>query len=107
VPINMLMQVEGTPLGSSRRIDVLDLVRTIATARIVMPQSVVRLSAGREGMTDEAQALCLLAGANSIFVGARLLTTANPARDRDALLLARLGMGTEAISGEPKSAERA
>src|SRR5262245_53990670 len=92
VPINMLMQVEGTPLGHSQRIDVLDLVRTIAAARIIMPQSVVRLSAGREGMTDEAQALCLLAGANSIFVGARLLTTANPAPDRDALLLARLGM---------------
>ncbi|HEX6002108.1 MAG TPA: biotin synthase BioB, partial [Hyphomicrobiaceae bacterium] len=73
VPINMLMQVEGTPLGTSQRIDVLDLVRTIATARIVMPRSVVRLAAGREGMTDEAQALCLIAGANSIFVGARLL----------------------------------
>jgi biotin synthase len=93
VPINMLMRVEGTPLGQSQRIDVLDLVRTIAAARIVLPQSVVRLSAGREGMSEEAQALCLLAGANSIFIGARLLTTANPAPDRDALLLARLGMG--------------
>jgi biotin synthase len=97
VPINLLMEVEGTPLGTSRRIDALDLVRTIAAARIVMPQSVVRLSAGREGMTDEAQALCLVAGANSIFVGARLLTTANPAPDRDALLLARLGV--EAAAG--------
>jgi biotin synthase len=99
VPINMLMRVGGTPLGHSRRIDALDLVRTVAAARIVMPQSVVRLSAGREGMTDEAQALCLLAGANSIFVGARLLTTANPAPDRDALLLARLGMETEPAGG--------
>jgi biotin synthase len=99
VPINMLMQVEGTPLGRSQRVDVLDLVRTIAAARITMPQSVVRLSAGREGMSDEAQALCLLAGANSIFVGARLLTTANPAPDRDALLLARLGMEVEFARG--------
>jgi biotin synthase len=107
VPINMLMQVEGTPLGHSRRIDVLDLVRTIAAARIIMPQSVVRLSAGREGMSDEAQALCLLAGANSIFVGTRLLTTANPAPDRDALLLERLGMGVEAVTGATRDAKRA
>jgi biotin synthase len=92
VPINLLMQVEGTPLGSSERIDTLDLVRTVAAARIVMPRSVVRLSAGREGMSDEAQALCLVAGANSIFVGARLLTTPNPCPDRDARLLGRLGM---------------
>jgi biotin synthase len=92
VPINMLMRVDGTPLGHSERLGVLDLVRTIAAARIVMPKSVVRLSAGREGMSDEAQALCLLAGANSIFVGTRLLTTANPAPDRDSALLARLGM---------------
>jgi biotin synthase len=99
VPINMLMQVEGTPLGHSRRIDPLDLARTIAAARIVMPQSVVRIAAGREGMTDEAQALCLIAGANSIFVGARLLTTPNPAPDRDALLLARLGMEADAPAG--------
>jgi biotin synthase len=97
VPINMLMQVEGTPLAGSALIDILDLVRTIAAARIVMPQSVVRLSAGREGMSDEAQALCLIAGANSIFVGARLLTTPNPEPDRDALLLARLGMKAEAV----------
>jgi biotin synthase len=99
VPINMLMQVEGTPLGRSERIDTLDLVRTIAAARIVMPQSVVRLSAGREGMSDEAQALCLVAGANSIFVGARLLTAPNPRPDRDAQLLARLGMEADAASG--------
>jgi biotin synthase len=101
VPVNMLMRVEGTPLGNSERIDPLDLARTIAAARIVMPQSVVRLSAGREGMTDEAQALCLLAGANSIFVGARLLTTPNPGPDRDAALLARLGLQPDSGDGFP------
>jgi biotin synthase len=101
VPINMLMRVEGTPLGQGERVDVLDLVRTIAAARIVMPRSVVRLAAGREGMSEEAQALCLIAGANSIFIGPRLLTTANPAPDRDAQLLARLGLeaGPEAAPG--------
>ncbi|KAB2911880.1 MAG: biotin synthase BioB [Hyphomicrobiaceae bacterium] len=95
VPINMLMQVEGTPLASAKRVDALDLVRTIAVARITMPQSVVRLSAGREHMTDEAQALCFLAGANSIFVGAKLLTTPNPERSHDEGLLVRLGMSSE------------
>ena len=95
VPINMLMQVEGTPLSSAKRVDALDLVRTIAVARITMPASVVRLSAGREHMSDEAQALCFMAGANSIFVGAKLLTTANPERSRDESLLARLGMKSE------------
>ena len=102
VPINLLMQVEGTPLGNSERIDTLDLVRTVAAARIVMPRSVVRLSAGRDGMSDEAQALCLIAGANSIFVGARLLTTPNPCLDRDARLLGRLGM--EAARSDPSQA---
>jgi biotin synthase len=97
VPINMLMQVEGTPLGKSKRVDALDLVRTIAAARIAMPQSVVRLSAGREGMSDEAQALCFMAGANSIFVGSKLLTTPNPERSRDESLLARLGMKSETL----------
>lgn len=100
VPINMLMQVEGTPLKQAKRVDALDLVRTIAVARIIMPHSVVRLSAGREHMSDEAQALCFMAGANSIFVGAKLLTTPNPARARDADLLARLGMTGE-TSDEP------
>ncbi|HEX6000851.1 MAG TPA: biotin synthase, partial [Hyphomicrobiaceae bacterium] len=71
--------------------------RTIATARIVMPRSVVRLAAGREGMTDEAQALCLIAGANSIFVGARLLTTPNPGQDHDTALLARLGLESKSM----------
>lgn len=95
VPINMLMQVKGTPLAEARRVDTIDFVRTIAVARILMPQSVVRLSAGREHMTDEAQALCLLAGANSIFVGAKLLTTNNPEKSHDEALIAKLGMEAE------------
>jgi biotin synthase len=92
VPINMLVQVEGTPLAGEGKLDPLDFVRTIAVARICMPESMVRLSAGREDMTDETQALCLLAGANSIFYGPKLLTTPNPAQDRDMALLQRLGM---------------
>jgi len=92
VPINMLMQVEGTPLHGADKLDVLEFVRTIAVARIVMPRSMVRLSAGREQMSDEAQALCFLAGANSIFVGERLLTTRNPGQDADDALLGRLGI---------------
>jgi biotin synthase len=92
VPINMLVQVEGTPLAEAAKLDPLDFVRTIAVARICMPASVVRLSAGREGMSEETQALCFLAGANSIFYGPKLLTTPNPARDRDMLLLDKLGM---------------
>ena len=92
VPINMLVQVEGTPLAEAAKLDPLDFVRTIAVARICMPASVVRLSAGREDMSEETQALCFLAGANSIFYGPKLLTTPNPARDRDMLLLDKLGM---------------
>jgi biotin synthase len=92
VPINALVRVEGTPLAAAAPIDALDFVRVVAAARITMPTSVVRLSAGREGMTDEAQALCFLAGANSIFYGPRLLTTPNPVADSDRVLLARLGM---------------
>jgi biotin synthase len=92
VPVNMLVAVEGTPLGEAAKIDALDFVRVIAVARITMPASMVRLSAGREDMTDEAQALCFLAGANSIFYGPKLLTTPNPGRDRDMQLLDRLGM---------------
>jgi biotin synthase len=92
VPINMLVRVEGTPLAEAATLDPLDFVRTIAVARICMPASVVRLSAGREDMSEEAQALCFLAGANSIFYGPKLLTTANPARDRDMALLDKLGM---------------
>jgi biotin synthase len=92
VPINMLVQVEGTPLAGTAKLDALDFVRTIAAARITMPASMVRLSAGREDMSEECQALCFLAGANSIFYGPKLLTTANPARDRDMALLDKLGM---------------
>jgi biotin synthase len=92
VPINMLMQVEGTPLGGSARIDPIEFVRMIAAARITMPLSMVRLSAGRENMTDEAQALCFLAGANSIFYGEKLLTTPNPGATRDRALFDKLGM---------------
>ncbi len=92
VPINMLMRIEGTPLAHSDAVDPIDFVRVIAAARITMPASRVRLAAGREGMSDETQALCLLAGANSIFYGARLLTTANPAADKDRTLLRKLGM---------------
>jgi biotin synthase len=92
VPINALVRVEGTPLAHAAPIDALDFVRVIAAARIAMPKSYVRLSAGREGMSDETQALCFLAGANSIFYGERLLTTANPAADHDRMLLEKLGM---------------
>ena len=92
VPINMLVRVEGTPLSHAPRLDPLDFVRTVAVTRITMPGSVVRLSAGREDMSEETQALCFLAGANSIFYGPKLLTTPNPARDRDMVLLEKLGM---------------
>jgi biotin synthase len=92
VPINMLVRVEGTPLAGEAALDALEFVRTIAVARIAMPASVVRLSAGREDMSEETQALCFLAGANSIFYGPRLLTTPNPDRDRDLALLDKLGL---------------
>ena len=92
VPINMLVRVAGTPLAAQATLDPLEFVRTIAVARITMPRSVVRLSAGREDMSEETQALCFLAGANSIFYGPKLLTTSNPGRDRDRDLMDRLGM---------------
>jgi biotin synthase len=92
VPINMLVQVEGTPLGSGAAFDPIEFVRTIAVARICMPASVVRLSAGREEMREETQALCFVAGANSIFYGPKLLTTPNPGRDRDRALMDKLGL---------------
>ncbi|HTZ70637.1 MAG TPA: biotin synthase BioB [Acetobacteraceae bacterium] len=92
VPINALVRVAGTPLAEAAPVDAIDFVRVIAAARITMPLAYVRLSAGREGMSDEAQALCFLAGANSIFYGPRLLTTPNPAADHDRGLLERLGM---------------
>jgi biotin synthase len=92
VPINMLVRVEGTPLAAQETLDPLEFVRTIAVARIAMPASMVRLSAGREEMSEETQALCFLAGANSIFYGPKLLTTSNPARGRDSALLGKLGL---------------
>lgn len=92
VPINQLVRVEGTPLADAEAVDPLDFVRAIAVARILMPRSVVRLSAGREGMSAELQALCFLAGANSIFYGERLLTTPNPATHADRRLFDRLGL---------------
>lgn len=92
VPVNLLVRVEGTPLAEVKPEDPLELVRTIATARILMPESIVRLSAGRMQLSDEAQALCFVAGANSVFLGDRLLTTPNPGASHDEQLLARLGM---------------
>ena len=92
VPINALVAVSGTPLGDSKPVDPIEFVRMIAAARIAMPASHVRLSAGREALSDEAQALCFLAGANSIFYGDTLLTTKNPAVMRDNALFAKLGM---------------
>jgi biotin synthase len=92
VPINALVAVEGTPLGERPRVEIWDMVRSIATARILMPQAMVRLSAGRVAMTEAEQALCFLAGANSIFAGEKLLTTPNPAVDRDQEMFSRLGL---------------
>jgi biotin synthase len=92
VPVNMLVRVEGTPLAKQRAEDPLELVRMIATARILMPESMVRLSAGRMSLSDEAQALCFLAGANSIFMGDKLLTTPNPEANVDHQLFDKLGM---------------
>ncbi len=92
VPINMLVKVEGTPLDGNAAVNAIDFVRTIAVARTLMPRSFVRLSAGREEMTDEMQALCFFAGANSIFYGEKLLTTGNPDTDKDRALFDRLGL---------------
>lgn len=92
VPINNLVKIEGTPLADAPDLDPLDFVRTIAVARITMPKAFVRLSAGREQMSDAVQALCFLAGANSIFYGDKLLTTGNPEVDHDRALMAKLGM---------------
>ncbi len=100
VPINQLVQVKGTPLDGSDPLDPLEFVRTIAAARIMMPKSVVRLSAGRTDMTDELQALCFFAGANSIFYGDKLLTTDNPEAQHDRQLFERLGLAATA-DGDP------
>ncbi|MBV8910876.1 MAG: biotin synthase BioB, partial [Gammaproteobacteria bacterium] len=96
VPINRLVRVPGTPLASAADVDPFDFVRTIAVARMLMPRAQVRLSAGRADMSDELQALCFLAGANSIFCGEKLLTTGNPEMARDRRLFERLGLAAEA-----------
>jgi biotin synthase len=101
VPINRLVQVEGTPLNGTTLLDPFEFVRTIAAARILMPQSMVRLSAGRAEMNDELQALCFLAGANSIFYGEKLLTTGNPNVEHDQALFARLGIVPMPVEIEP------
>ena len=92
VPINKLIRIPGTPLGEQEEVDPFDFIKTIALARILMPKSYVRLSAGREQMSDEMQALCFLAGANSIFYGEKLLTADNPAPEKDQRLFQRLGL---------------
>lgn len=104
VPINMLVQVKGTALDGEARVEPLDFVRTIAVARILMPKSFVRLSAGREEMSEETQALCFLSGANSIFYGEKLLTTSNPETDRDNQLFARLGLKALQLSATANAA---
>lgn len=102
VPVNMLIQIKGTPLGDADPVDAIEFIRTIAVARIVMPESVVRLSAGREWMSDEMQASCFFAGANSIFYGERLLTTDNPTENHDLQLFEQLGIHAAAL---PQQAE--
>ena len=103
VPINRLVQVEGTPLAGTALLDPFEFVRTIAVARILMPRSVVRLSAGRAEMSDELQALCFFAGANSIFYGEKLLTTGNPDVEHDQGLFARLGIHPREVDIEPNT----
>lgn len=107
VPINQLMQVPGTPLYGVEKPQPLDFVRTIAVARILMPRSYVRLSAGRSEMSDETQALCFLAGANSIFYGDKLLTTENPAEHQDRRLFDELGIHTETLAAPTTCATQA
>ncbi len=108
LPVNALVPVSGTPLGDRVRregeIDPIEFVRTVAVARLVCPKAMVRLSAGREGMSAEMQALCFLAGANSIFVGGRLLTTPNPGEDADAALFAKLDLRPMAFGTEARAA---
>ena len=101
VPINRLVQVAGTPLEGTEALDPFEFVRSIAVARILMPASVVRLSAGRETMDDALQALCFAAGANSIFYGEKLLTTGNPDVEHDRRLFARLGLKPLEVVLEP------
>ncbi|MBY0355947.1 MAG: biotin synthase BioB [Rickettsiales bacterium] len=104
VPINLLVPVAGTPLASASAVDPFELVRTIAVARLMMPASYVRLSAGRESMDDGVQAMCFMAGANSLFYGEKLLTTPNPTQHHDLQLLARLGMAVQGADVQEKAA---
>jgi len=97
VPINMLMKVEGTPMADNEDVDAFDFIRTIAVARIMMPTSYVRLSAGREYMNEQTQALCFMAGANSVFYGCKLLTTPNPDENKDLALFRKLNINPEHI----------
>ncbi|UDG81160.1 Biotin synthase [Candidatus Hartigia pinicola] len=97
VPINMLMKVEGTPMAKNKDLDAFDFIRTIAVARIMMPTSYVRLSAGREYMNEQTQAFCFMAGANSVFYGCKLLTTANPDENKDLALFRKLNIHPESI----------
>lgn len=101
VPINMLVKVKGTPLEDEEDVEPFDFIRLIAAARIMMPHSAVRLSAGREQMNEQMQALCFMAGANSIFYGCKLLTTPNPAEDKDMQLLAKLGINSSDVAQKP------
>ncbi|WP_295894163.1 biotin synthase BioB [uncultured Vibrio sp.] len=101
VPINMLVKVKGTPLENVDDVDPFDFIRLIAVARIMMPKSAVRLSAGREGMNEQMQALCFMAGANSIFYGCKLLTTPNPGEDKDMQLFAKLGINSQQVVQKP------
>ncbi|WP_193016832.1 biotin synthase BioB [Proteus sp. FME41] len=98
VPINMLAKIQGTPLADNDDVDPFDFIRTIAVARIMMPRSYVRLSAGREQMSEQTQAFCFMAGANSIFYGCKLLTTTNPTEDKDHLLFRKLGLNPERLA---------
>ncbi|MEQ5177721.1 biotin synthase BioB [Proteus genomosp. 6] len=98
VPINMLAKIKGTPLADNEDVDPFDFIRTIAVARIMMPRSYVRLSAGREQMNEQTQAFCFMAGANSIFYGCKLLTTTNPTEDKDHQLFRKLGLNPERLA---------
>lgn len=106
VPINMLVRVEGTKLAQANALDPIDFVRTIAVARIIMPLSMVRLSAGREHMSDELQAMCFFAGANSIFLGEKLLTTTNTHEGHDSQLFAKLGIEPMGLDGPQQNLQQ-
>ncbi|HHC6531461.1 TPA: biotin synthase BioB [Vibrio parahaemolyticus] len=105
VPINMLVKVKGTPLETVDDVEPFDFIRLIAIARIMMPKSAVRLSAGRENMNEQMQALCFMAGANSVFYGCKLLTTPNPSEDKDMMLFKKLGINSQEVSQKPDEIE--